>query len=233
MSVSIVSLNIEGNKHFELFLPFLKAQTPDIVCLQELLKQDIPRVEQELGAKCFFVPMLKKTEDPESAQGIGIFSSHQFVNTSSAYYGGTRELKVVDNTNIDTRAVTQSFSLSLCDIDVRGTVYRVGSTHFPWTPDGSASEFQRTSLKNLLSIVREQGDIVFCGDFNAPRGQEIFTAISKEFKDNVPLEYTSSLDPVLHRAAPLHLMVDGLFSTPGYKVTDVQMVGGLSDHCAL
>ncbi len=112
-------------------------------------------------------------------------------------------------------------------------MYRLCNTHFLWTPDGSTSDEQRQALSNMFELLENEKEFVLCGDFNAPRGREIFSTLAQKFKDNVPPEYTSSLDPVLHRAAPLHLMVDGLFSTPGYNVTGVKMVGGVSDHCAL
>ena len=57
--------------------------------------------------------------------------------------------------------------------------------------------------------------------------------MSDRFKDNIPLRYTTSIDPNLHRAGALELMVDGLFSTPGYVVSDVALHSGVSDHCAI
>ena len=74
---------------------------------------------------------------------------------------------------------------------------------------------------------------MLCGDFNAPRGGEIFGLLAQKYKDNVPQKYTTSIDGILHRAGPLPFMVDGLFSTPGYTVSHVEMVCGISDHCAL
>ena len=43
----------------------------------------------------------------------------------------------------------------------------------------------------------------------------------------------TSLDPVLHRAGPLQLMVDGVFSTDDYSVSEVTLHQGVSDHCAI
>jgi hypothetical protein len=43
----------------------------------------------------------------------------------------------------------------------------------------------------------------------------------------------TSIDPKLHRAGALQLMVDGLFTTPGYEASDVMLHTGVSDHCAI
>ncbi len=69
--------------------------------------------------------------------------------------------------------------------------------------------------------------------------------IAAKYKDNIPAEYVWSLDMGLHRAANgglqegaaaqglPGLMVDGLFSTPEYTISDVRMHDGISDHCAI
>jgi len=80
--------------------------------------------------------------------------------------------------------------------------------------------------------VQGLGETVLTGDFNAPRGREIFSHIASVFKDNVPDHVSVSLDPLHHRAGALPYMVDGIFSTPGYRVTEVEQHFGLSDHTA-
>jgi hypothetical protein len=39
--MKVISLNIEGNKHYELVLPFLHTENPDVICLQEVLEDDV------------------------------------------------------------------------------------------------------------------------------------------------------------------------------------------------
>jgi hypothetical protein len=53
------------------------------------------------------------------------------------------------------------------------------------------------------------------------------------YKDNVPKEVDSTIDPVLHRAKDIRYMVDGVFSTPAYKVSEVEVREGVSDHKAI
>ena len=38
---------------------------------------------------------------------------------------------------------------------------------------------------------------------------------------------------MLHRAGPLDLMVDGLFLSPHYRASNVQLAAGVSDHQAV
>jgi endonuclease/exonuclease/phosphatase family metal-dependent hydrolase len=93
-------------------------------------------------------------------------------------------------------------------------------------------DFQRGACDRLLELLDDRS-LVLCGDFNAPRGKEIFSRLAAHWTDHVPLAHTTSLDPVLHRAGALQLMVDGIFSTPDYDVSGVRLHQGVSDHCAI
>ena len=119
------------------------------------------------------------------------------------------------------------------DVEKDGEIFRIGTTHFTWSGRGIISERQNGDFAGLSRILDKAEEIVFSGDFNAPRGGEIFSRLASRYKDNVPPEYTTSIDPNMHRNGKIELMVDGLFSTPKYEVSDVKMVCGLSDHCAL
>src|SRR3989344_3677090 len=111
--------------------------------------------------------------------------------------------------------------------------FTLGTTHFTLSEDGKADENQRRDLEKLLTILNDFEELILCGDFNAPRGEEIFSKISSRYKDNIPLEYETSLDSNLHRAKGLKLMIDGLFTTPHYQAGNVRLIEGVSDHCAI
>jgi endonuclease/exonuclease/phosphatase family metal-dependent hydrolase len=85
----------------------------------------------------------------------------------------------------------------------------------------------------MLGILKDKRQYVLCGDFNASRGGEIYKTLSQCMKDNVPLSYDTSIDPERHRIKGLRAMVDGLFTTPVYGVSDVRLHFGVSDHGAL
>lgn len=232
-TLKIVHLNIEGSKHLDLVIPFLVAQGPDVVCLQELLSCDIRLLEEELGMRCLFAPM---AQDYGSESGIGIFSRHPSSAERASQYGGRWDDGLVPYVHGDpTRRagyLSSKFILLSCDLKKEGETFHVATTHFPVTPHGEATDFQREDMKRLLGLLEKEGEFVLMGDFNAPRGGEIFSMLSEKYKDNIPPHVTTSIDGAIHRAGQLPHMVDGIFSTPGYEVSNVIGHTGVSDHWA-
>jgi endonuclease/exonuclease/phosphatase family metal-dependent hydrolase len=237
-SIKLIQLNIEHEKHVDVLVPFLQTQQPDVVCLQEINLSTVPTIERALGAQSYFVPMARGVE--REAAGIAIFSRWPLVKKQVFWYGGsTEELPLFNTTDFETKHNSVRFSLAVADIDIRGVEFRVGVTHFPVTDKGEVTDFQRQDLERLLSILATQGEIIFSGDFNAPRGGEIFGKLAAAYQDNVPLQYKTSIDIPRHRngaVRPQELadkMVDGLFTTPGYQASQVRLQDGVSDHCAI
>lgn len=238
MSLKLVSVNIERSKHINRIIPFLKKERPDVLCLQELLEQDITRFEEVFDDRCFFTPMNR--ESSGGHLGIGIFSRFGFSFSSSYQYGGKEgDLAIFSFNDKEDKYATQRYVLAIADVSHNNVTYRIGTTHFVWTPNGQPDDHQRTDIKRLLILLKDRGDIVFGGDFNAPRGGEIFSILAGHYRDNVPQRYATSLDVSLHRTGALRpeeladKMVDGLFSTPAYAVSDVRLEFGVSDHAAL
>ena len=235
VSLKLISLNIERSKHLDLVLPFLVSQRPDVDFLQELFERDISKFSDALeGASCEFVPMARYIrETPPQIMGVGIFSRFPVHGGDVLYYrGDPMHLPELDQDNPKTYN-NKNLPLVWRDVKKEGVLFRIATTHFTWTPDGQADDDQRRDIKELLRVLEPEGEFVLCGDFNAPRGGEIFGMLARKYTDNVPLRYTTSIDGSLHRDGPLPFMVDGIFSTPGYNVSEVQLVSGVSDHCAL
>lgn len=239
--LSLVSINIEGSKHLDLAEPFLRKRRPDVCCIQELARTDIARFENALGTSCFFVPMLLRPF-PEglSEQGIGIFSRVPSTATDFQHYAGSFDgTTPFDITTQATKHRTERYVLVRTAAEKDGVRYRIGTTHFTWTPDGQPDDFQREDMRALFSVLDEEKEgVILCGDFNAPRGGEIFAMLAARYADTIPPEYETSIDVSLHRDGKtrpelLHRMVDGLFTTPEYEVFDVGLVSGVSDHMAI
>lgn len=233
-SINLVQLNIERDKHLDMVLPFVKAQNPDIITFQELADHSVTRLEA-LGYAAHFTPMNKRIDaGVPHIQGIAIFSKLPFTRTwSEQYAGAALDMPEYVGTTPESKHATQKFRLCMAEVEKDGAAFRVATTHFPWTEGGSTSDFQREDMQKLLGILEKTGEIILTGDFNAPRGGEIFSMLANKYTDNVPPQYTSSIDGSLHRAGPLPYMVDGIFTSPGYTATDVSMRSGVSDHCAL
>ncbi len=231
--LKLVSINIEGRRHLDTVLPFLTSESADMVCLQEAYEPDFAMIANVLGMRGMFAPMtllrVDKKTGPHIPWGVGILTGLPCSETQEHYYYGMRKPVPVFVDNIKT--LYKVFIAIVVQKD--GASYTVGTTHFTWTPDGQADVNQRRDLPALLAVVKKFPEIVFCGDFNAPRGREIFTKIAGLYKDNIPQTYDTSIDGKLHRDGPLHVMVDGLFTTPHYTAKNVRLVSGVSDHCAI
>lgn len=239
--LSLMSLNVERSKHLDRVIPFLGKQHADVVCIQELMERDIPAFEQVAGSLAIFSPYTQHSaEGNPGVMGIAIFSALPVQDRKEEWYARNSEgTPDFDMRTTETKHATENHSIIFCDVVSDNSVFRIGTTHFTWTPDGAPDLFQREDLKKLLAILDESGEFVLTGDFNAPRGGEIFSVIASRYKDNIPSQSVTSLDQVLHRAAknrPHEIenkMVDGLFTTPAYSAENVALVSGVSDHCAI
>jgi len=240
--ITLVSINVERRKHLELVEKFLAAQKPDIVCLQEVTDADIRRFAATLNAKePLFTPMTREIEGDgsEVIQGLGIVSRLPIANSQRHYYAGEAS-RLPDTISGRPETFTnQNRLLMFADIDGGAEMFRIGTTHFTWSPGGAATDLQRSDMKTLLAILAGAGECVLAGDLNAPRGGEIFGMLAEKYKDNIPAGYKTSLDISLHRAGKLrpdelkNKVVDGIFSTPEYIVSDVRLESGVSDHMAV
>jgi endonuclease/exonuclease/phosphatase family metal-dependent hydrolase len=234
-ALALACINIERSKHLPRVATFLRAHPVDVVCLQELVPDDIPMFRDDLGfAHHVYIPMGRFPEPGGlRTTGVGILARQPFEFTDDiAYAGGGSGSQVVDRTSEETRFRTCRYALALAGIRRGGDVYTIATTHFPWTNNARTGDFQRAACDTLLRLLADRS-IVLCGDFNSPRGGEIFGRLAERWRDNIPDTYASSLDSALHRAPHLQLMVDGLFSTPDYDVGEVALHQGVSDHRAI
>ncbi len=228
----LISINIEDEKHIDRVLDFIHREKPDVLCLQELLERDVPIFEKTLDAQSIFAPMgILPPADSKKIIGVGIFSLFPLHDVQSHYYA-----QYSDHPRVWHDEITDPINRVLLSakITVNEIPYMIATTHFTWTPDGQATPRQRRDLSALLTILSEYDEILFCGDMNAPRGRETFDAIAERYQDHIPPQYLTSLDPELHRRKnEIRRMVDGLFSTPHYRVEDVRLQHGISDHMAI
>ena len=235
-ALRLVSVNIERSKHLDLVVPFLKAQQADVVCLQECMERDIPLLKSVAGEHVLYTPLcviVDRPNEPDGVYGQAIFSKSPFVSTLEEYYAGEYD-PIPSHGNDKAESILRvARALSAVEIEKGGATYRIATTHFTWSAEGAPSETQREDLQKLLEILRPFPDLILTGDFNTPRGTEIFDAIAAKYRDNIPAKYTTSIYGPFHRAGPLPYMVDGLFSTLAYEVTDVELHSGVSDHCAI
>lgn len=240
--IKLISLNIEGDNHIDKdrFIPFLKKESPDVLCLQEVFEQDLPRIEKEIRMKtvCFYPMAGKKSwlsSEHRGYLGVAILSNHEVSLSEGRYYVGSKdeipEFKKADDPTQHPNTI--NLVLTRADISVEDTMYTICTTHFCWTPEGSVTKYQLDQLDDLFFALKDIPEFVLCGDFNAPRGKETWNRIASKYTDNIPRECQTSIDQDLHRAPGLMYVVDGLFTTKEYSAQNVRLIDGVSDHMAV
>lgn len=236
MPIRLVCVNVERSKHLERVLPFLAKEQPDVACIQELCARDIPKFEAALGLPCRYGPVSVHPADAPEVEpvltGVGIFARG---DTTLAYYKGSEH--AARTPPVRSRA-TDAPLVGAC-IRRDNHTFRILTTHFTWTPDGSPDDVQRADIQSLVAMLAHEEEFVLCGDFNAPRGGEIFAELASRYADNIPTQYATSIDVTLHKRGKerghelADKMVDGLFTTPEYRAQDVELHFGISDHAAV
>lgn len=222
-------MNIEQDKHFDHIIPFLKKSQPDIILMQEVFLKDIPFLEKTLEMHSSFAILNTFRDIEKSEFGLVTLSAWDSKSYNIYYRGNPSNPPDIGKGE----AFNQARAILVTEVVKGKNQYRVINTHFTWTPDGQPSERQYVDLDIMLQHLSKLSDFVLCGDFNAPRGKPIFDKIASKYKDNIPPHITTTIDKNLHKAGNLNLVVDGIFSTPKYQVNSVEVIPGLSDHCAI
>lgn len=235
IAMRLFCLNVERSAHLHRFLPFLCSQAPDVACLQELMQSDVEAIQAETGLRhCHYVPMARMSDDPGAPPfGVGILSRHPIAAANTLVYaGGGDGFSPIDRSSPEARATSIRFCAATARIALPGFELTIATTHFPWTDAGQPRPFQYEAAHRLIEMLGRE-PLVLCGDFNAPRGGPIFSQFAGRWRDCIPADISTSIDPALHRAGALELMVDGLFTTEDFAVHNVRMHCGVSDHKAI
>ena len=233
-SLSLASCNIEGDKHIKTIREFLQQYSPDVVCFQEAIEDNMEDLARMFDYSLFFkgCTILSKNLfgnlSSEKILGLAVLSHHPINDSGSYTYAGNPYSIPIYQRGKPNSSRRELVYASMAD------EYTFATTHFTWTPEGKVNEEQLQDIKVLIEKAKLIGDCVLTGDFNAPRPNAIYQQLTADYKDEVPDQYTSSLDPNLHRLGRTkELLVDYIFSTSKYRVTDVRLIDGVSDHKAL
>lgn len=233
MPLKLITLNVEGDLHLQTVLPFLESQNAEVVCLQEVFEVDMPLFEKVIGAKGVFVPMVNVSEPNKYGQGlrgkrgVAYFTTLEHAPVQAEYFKGDGSVPVFTHPYDNQHAFV--FSSVLKD----GVEYIIATTHFTWSPDGQLSSEQDRDFISLKKIIERFPDLVLCGDFNAPRGRQLFSWFEELLIDNLPAHYVTTLDTAKHRKGALELVVDTIFTRGKYTAKNVFLVDGVSDHMAV
>lgn len=228
--LKILSINIEGHKHLKRWLPVVKKLQPDVLCLQEVFACDVTEIGTELDMSVQMVPTIDISKEHKYAlellgeAGIAILTNLPATEIEVSQYGGPEEIGFFQEPNDGKRLLIQT------TVTKGDEKYSVATTHFTWSKNGEPSELQRQDFSRLKPIIESYDELILCGDFNSPRGGEMFSKFTELLTDNLPEKYTTTIDEKLHYAGKLDLVVDTIFSTRNYNVKNCHLIAGLSDH---
>lgn len=230
MSIKLLSLNIEHDRHLERVRAVIAEHAPDILCLQEVFESDCA----ELAAVGdYHAEFALSSYMPRSTQpmdwGIAVLSRSPLESFKVTCYSEDPRVRIFAAPNDPRRLVVTA------EIEHLGANYRIATTHFTWSEEGRISDEQVADFHRLQRVLADYSDYVLCGDFNAPRGREMFAQFTDRLGliDHLPPDISSTIDGNFHRAGDLNLAVDTIFATPHYRVSQVQVIDGVSDHKAL
>lgn len=233
--LKLISLNIEGDNHLNRVIPFLVKENPEVICLQEVFKNDTAIIAQKIGAKNYFFPMAKivdrryTTNSLRQTWGISILSKLPVKEIhSEEYHKGGKSIPSYSGGGGACNRI-----LVWAHVVKGNQEFTIVTTHFTWSSKGNTTVIQRRSFKKLSQILDKVDECVLCGDFNAPRGGEIYSCLANRYLDNIPKNVKTTLDENLHRVKGLKIVVDGLFTSSSYRAENVKVIGGLSDHKAI
>ena len=237
--LKLISLNIEKDKHYETVLPFLDNENADVICLQEVPESFIPML-QERGYFINFAPLAifpHKTADEKN----GIIMGSKFPMTSRTIYYHRSDAELVKYTK-NNKVGTLSLPYIMSSIETNVGVFNIATTHMINTENGKEDAPQIKIMYKMLEKLKRESEHLICGDFNMPRGyNNLYEDVTKEYTDNIPPHYQSSLDKNLHRLGKVEIdepifdkfMVDYIFTKTSYLASDVRLEFGVSDHAAV
>lgn len=247
--MKLISLNVEGSRHWPLIDPFFDLARPDVICLQEVFEEDAARAAGRLGMAHAFSPMTLRHYDfsdentPLRPFGIAILSRDPLRDVREQKYHSTaRPISAGDAATLEARRATFRQTLLSAEVTAGDEALRVATTHFTWTPDGMSNRYQEEDARALMRMLDDMPPLALCGDFNIPRHvNPLYDVFIAKYRDAIPDSYLSSLDLSLHRrggnpeaaASLAKFMVDYLFLGEGYRADDVRLQSGVSDHYAI
>lgn len=234
--MKIISLNMEGRRHFSKVRSLVATEEPEVICLMEA-PSDGPALLNELGYHTTYAPTMLREQDGEVfPEGVLLATKIPHQAKSLYYHGDGTTLQIEDRNNFHDTVSRAVIVATVAD-------FTIATTHFTWTPRGEeACIHQITHLASLLALLKDEPPHILCGDFNIPRNLNVlYTELCKYYTDTVPAHYSSSLDRAFHNHGSNPdrqmlfdtFMVDYLFTMPPYSASTVRLQFGLSDHAAI
>lgn len=237
MAYKLVTLNIQSDVHLDLVCGFLGRVRPDVLCLQEVYQADLSVLQSVVGFNLEHVAVaevnkpLPNMGTPKGKWGVAIGTRFPVSAVRPFQYRDLSQVLPIPEKEGPGHVIPSAIAIQFVADATKQTVV---STHFTWSANATISPQQISDAINLKKYLTDNfPDYILCGDFNAPRGKTLYTLLQSGLTDNLPKDITTTIDENFHYAGKLDLVVDTIFSTPEYQVSQVEVVGGMSDHKAL
>lgn len=251
MVVSVLQLNINADNYFDVLQQYLKKNTYDIICLQELA--GIGTVIGNIDCTHDTFLELQKLLSPDYV-GEFILTDH-IDSADTAYFGNAifykKSFTMIDKRNIYFKKNDNPFPHTVTTFeDVgRGMLhlilqkdeknFSILTTHFAWGPTPVQIPHQTKQGQILLNYLQSiSAPYILTGDLNITPEQPLITSISS-LATNLTQKYAveNTLDPKNHRAKKLFppgYAVDYIFITDDLKEKSFTVIQEeLSDHYGL
>lgn len=229
--MKIISVNVEQDKHLTRVRGFIEKGKAEVVVMLECPEDTMSTFVPDYPYR-EFLPNFMFSNGRK--MGVAVASKYHMSEVEKFYCDGPSGDVPMHGLGTHRPAV----------VGATFDGVQIYATHFTWTPDMSETEAQHRHLDYLLTRLAGK-QIVLCGDFNIPRGNEAYAKLAKRYKDNIPSEVVTTIDPLLHRAnlkqeGKLSVVVDYIWTClpagrlqPKYSVSQVRVVSGVSDHCGV
>lgn len=252
MSLSILSLNINGDNYWDTLVTFLKNTDLDILCFQEVTGHDTHSGNLHSMRDCFeeLQNIFKDTYNGEQV------ISQYYASGENAYLSNAtffkKQFSLIQKQTLSlhrnpikleqdaTNFESLGRSLLHISLQINGRNYSILNTHFAWAKTPIQQPHQTEQGKILLEYIRTvSSPFILCGDFNLSPDQPLIFSLDM-FAVNLVKKYgiTNTLNPKTHRAKvlmPDGVSVDYIFASRDITVKSLQVVKDvdLSDHLGL
>lgn len=243
MSYKVITLNIwEGGKLWPELLEFLKAESPDILALQEVRNSDNPalgnqdhsfeRIKEELGLPYgdFAAAMLNTLPEGKIPQGNAVLSKYPIKPETVIFFNRPFDENYVD--------VPEKFAdcpriMQVVSVDTPSASVHVGNVHGIWDLDGDNNSPARQKMaRDIIEAVSDTSPYIVLGDTNAKMSNPSIKAIEKHLINIFAGELAGSFN--MHRKelpGYATAAVDMILITPDIKVISKSVPDvDISDH---
>lgn len=227
VTIKFIQINIYGGKYFDDLLPFLKAENPDFISMQEVTSNDLnlysdkkvslfEQIKSELDLNGVYCPNSSLVDDPSSQYGIAVFARFPITNSNVLALKKFRPLTFEEVLGSDTKtSEVQATNLLDITVQVDSKPVHIISWHGAWTaPPHDTEETLRQAkmVKDYLGALGES--FILGGDLNNIMGNQTIDMLSGAAQNlmiNSGVEATTNRK--VHKIRPRGYLIDYIFTS--------------------